>query len=82
MSYIVYGKDDCNYCTLACMLLDNNDIEYTYVDVGVERGKEELLSLATKHGVVVTTVPQILNGDVWVGGYKELSEYVSTVTTK
>ena len=59
MTYIVFGKESCNYCTLAKALLDNNDIEYSYKDLVDEGNMKLLLDLAEMSGVVVKTVPQI-----------------------
>ena len=78
MTYIVFGKESCNYCTLAKALLDNNDIEYSYKDVTDADNMKLLLDLAEMSGVVVKTVPQIFIADdykyTYIGGYKELSE--------
>ena len=78
MTYIVFGKESCNYCTLAKALLDNNDIEYSYKDVTDADNMKNLLDLAEVSGVVVKTVPQIFIADdykyTYIGGYKELSE--------
>lgn len=78
MTYIVFGKENCNYCTLAKALLDNNDIDYSYKDVSDENDMKLLLDLAEMTGVVVKTVPQIFIAHdykyTYIGGYKELSE--------
>ena len=78
MTYIVFGKESCNYCTLAKALLDNNDIEFHYKDLADEGNMKLLLDLAEMSGVVVKTVPQIFIVDdykyTYIGGYKELSE--------
>lgn len=78
MTYIIFGKESCNYCTLAKALLDNNDIEYSYKDLVDEGNMKLLLDLAEMSGVVVKTVPQIFIADdyryIYIGGYKELSE--------
>ena len=78
MTYIVFGKESCNYCTLAKALLDNNDIDYSYKDLVDEGNMKLLLDLAEMSGVAVKTVPQIFIADDYkythIGGYKELSE--------
>ena len=78
MTYIVFGKENCNYCTLAKALLDNNDIDYSYKDVTDENEMKLLLDLAEVTGVVVKSVPQIFIAQDYqythIGGYKELSE--------
>ena len=78
MTYIVFGKENCNYCTLAKALLDNNDIDYSYKDITDENDMKLLLDLAEMTGVVVKTVPQIFIADDYkythIGGYKEIKE--------
>ena len=78
MTYIVFGKENCNYCTLAKALLGNNDIDYSYKDVSDENEMKLLLDLAEMTGVVVKTVPSDLHCSrlqyIYIGGYKELSE--------
>ena len=78
MTYIVFGKENCSYCTLTKALLDNNDIDYSYKDVTDANEMKLLLDLAEMIGVVVKTVPQIFIADDYkythLGGYKELSE--------
>lgn len=78
MTYIVFGKENCNYCTLAKALLDSNGIEYSYKDVTDANEMKLLLDLAEMSGVEVKTVPQIFIADdykyVHIGGYKEIKE--------
>lgn len=78
MTYIIFGKERCNYCTLAKALLDNNDIEYSYKDLVDEGNMKLLLDLAEMSGVVVRTVPQIFIAENYkyshLGGYRELKE--------
>ena len=78
MTYIIFGKESCNYCSLAKALLDNNGIEYSYKDLVDEGNMKLLLDLAEMSGVVVKTVPQIFIAHDYkythLGGYKELSE--------
>ena len=78
MTYIIFGKENCNSCSLAKALLDNNDIEYSYKDLVDEGNMKLLLDLAEMTGVVVRTVPQIFIAQDYkythIGGYKELSE--------
>lgn len=78
MTYIIFGKENCNYCSLAKALLDNNDIEYSYKDLVDEGNMKLLLDLAEMSGVVVRTVPQIFLAQDYkythIGGYKEISE--------
>lgn len=76
MTYIVFGKESCDYCTRAKALLDSNGIEYSYKDVTDADDLRLLLDLAEVAGIVVKTVPQIFIADDYkynyIGGYKDL----------
>ena len=78
MTYIVFGKENCNYCTLAESLLDTKGLKYHYKDVNDKRNRELLMHLAEMVCVEVNTVPQIFVAEDYkyshLGGYKELSE--------
>ena len=71
----IYGKENCPYCVKAKALLEQNDIEYEYVDiVATNLGKDGLSNICKKE---IFTVPQIfLNGE-HVGGYTELLDKLS-----
>ena len=78
MTYIVFGKENCNYCTLAESLLDTKGLKYHYKDVNDKRNRELLMHLAEMVCVEVNTVPQIFVAEDYkyshLGGHKELSE--------
>jgi len=65
----IYGSPGCTYCGAAKRLLDANKIEYSYTDITVGTNKEDLES---RIGKAVTTVPQIILYDKYVGGFNEL----------
>jgi ribonucleoside-diphosphate reductase alpha chain len=67
---IIYGKDNCPYCSAAKKLLDAKGIAYTYVDL-VELGKTAAEVTGRPD---VRTVPQIYLEGKYVGGFTELNE--------
>lgn len=68
--YTVIGRDDCIWCDKAVNLLEEKDLEYTYVLVEFNKW---LITLMRDAGY--TTVPLIFGPDTKViGGYTELKE--------
>lgn len=72
--YIVFGKDDCRFCTEVkeILLEDNITAEFNMIGENIER-EEYLAFMQEKTGLQPTTVPQVfrkmLNGDlIYVGG--------------
>lgn len=66
----IYGTEHCSFCTAARMLLKKRNLHYQ--DVVVSRDatlREEMERLSGRR-----SVPQILIGDVSVGGFDELYE--------
>lgn len=78
MRFIIYGKEDCQYCENAKNLLSEKGYEFTYSELGKDYTKEELLELAPS----AKTYPQIWvdSGMIteYVGGFTEL-EYLFKV---
>ena len=67
----VYGKENCQFCTKAKLLLDMKAKEYEYIDITKD---DEAFQLFTDNGW--RTVPQIFEGDNHIGGFTELKEYI------
>jgi len=68
--YTVIGRDDCIWCDKAVNLLEEKDLEYSYVLVEFNKW---LITLMRAAGY--TTVPLIFGPDTKViGGYTELKE--------
>lgn len=73
-SFTVYGRPWCGYCSGAISLLERSNLEYEYIDIREEGiSKQEL---GEKLGRPVYTVPQILHGDRYIGGYTDLVPYL------
>ncbi len=73
MIHIVYGNN-CPYCSMAKQLLENQDIEYTGIDVTTDQ--EKRMEYAKMSGMM--TIPQIFSGtpssDTVIGGYTDLQK--------
>lgn len=67
--YKVYGRPDCEFCSLAVQLLNNLGLKYEYLDVVENKNYlDDLLDVLPD----VKTLPQIFLGDYPIGGYSEL----------
>lgn len=64
----LYSKDSCSFCIRAKMLLEQNGVNYEYVDLtGDMDGQVEL---AKRSGRM--TMPQVFVGDELIGGFEDL----------
>lgn len=68
--FTMYTKDDCIYCDKAEKLLQTNFEEYEIIDY---RSDPESLELFKRNRW--STVPQIIKGNLHIGGYEELKLY-------
>lgn len=80
MSYIIYGRKGCSYCTQAKELLDKHSIkyvafEYDKSDVDYSLKKEKLSEMINQKNF---TYPQIFKEDKHIGGYEELLTIINT----
>lgn len=78
--FIVYGRENCPYCVKAKNLLESKDLRYAYVYVNsgncsFRKHMVEAVTLAT--GKAPETVPQIFDGDIYVGGFTDLEVYLN-----
>ena len=80
--FIVYGRDNCKYCTKAKELLTELDLDFKYIDVVASQADNLFMQ---KHvirttGEMARTVPQIFKvttisgGSIHIGGYDNLRE--------
>jgi glutaredoxin 1 len=79
-SYIVYGRPWCGYCSGAVSLLKRAGLNFEYIDIR-EQGISKA-ELADKIGHPVYTVPQILHGDRYIGGYTDLVPYLRNINSE
>ena len=68
----VYGREGCNYCTLAQMLLDQKQIPYNYIQLGVDITLPEFQDKFPGQ----KTVPVVVAHGMKVGGYTDLVNYL------
>ena len=70
----IYGTLNCTYCDLAKKLLTVYDKEYAFIDVAED---EDITAAFFKKFPNVSQVPQITEGDQYVGGYNELKQWLN-----
>ena len=70
VSITVYTTDWCGYCTAAKALLGRKGLEFT--EINLTGDPERKASLKEKYGW--RTVPMILVGERFIGGFRELSK--------
>ena len=74
--YRVYGKANCHYCTKAIELLKQKNLEFRYIQVGVEIDVDELRDKCPQP---VRSVPQIFFADRYIGGFTELQREIEAI---
>ena len=82
MSFIVYSKPGCGFCDKAKDLLASKNIAYTELILDVGQVKEESKMYVPVEELFkkvpnARTVPQIFNGDTYIGGYDALRAIVA-----
>ena len=73
MSYVVYGRSNCEFCEKALDLLDQNGLAYKYIPLDVQKEKLKWF----KEVMGFTSVPQVFLYDTHIGGYNELREHLT-----
>ena len=72
MKYVVYGSDACPYCVRAARLLESKGIKYQYKNT--QRDEQARDFVVNEIGA--KTIPQIFQGDTYIGGYSELEKHL------
>ena len=72
----IYGTLNCVYCDMAKKLLAIYDKEYAFIDV-VEN--DDITAAFFNKFPNVNQVPQITEGDQYVGGYNELKQWLNHI---
>ena len=72
----IYGTLNCVYCDMAKKLLAVYDKEYAFIDV-VEN--DDITAAFFNKFPNVNQVPQITEGDQYVGGYNELKQWLNHI---
>ena len=70
----IYGTLNCVYCDMAKKLLAIYDKEYAFIDVAED---EDITAAFFNKFPNVNQVPQITEGDQYVGGYNELKQWLN-----
>lgn len=74
--FVIYTKENCNWCVKAKELLKKHNIEYTEKILNIDFKREELYDLLSKYGEVsALTVPQIFDEQKLIGTYEDLKKY-------
>lgn len=72
----IYSKTDCVYCSRAVQLFNKMGLKYEKVVLDDDEARHAMYAdLGAKYDRVCNTVPQILLGDAYIGGYTEFVEY-------
>ena len=72
MIYTVYTQSRCGFCDAAKNLLEDSGI--TFTEISIEHDQDARIMLKD---MGCKTVPQIFNGELHIGGYTELKEYLT-----
>ena len=72
----IYGTIDCVYCNMAKKLLAVYDKEYAFIDV-IEN--EDITAAFFNKFPNVNQVPQITEGDQYIGGFNELKQWLNHI---
>ena len=73
--YTIFGHDGCGFCRRAKQDLENRQLPFRYVDIHKEGISQADLEKTV--GKPVRTVPQIFQGQSYIGGYTELSKHLA-----
>ena len=72
----IYRTIDCVYCDMAKKLLAVYDKEYAFIDV-IEN--EDITAAFFNKFPNVNQVPQITEGDQYIGGFNELKQWLNHI---
>lgn len=72
MSIVIWGKDNCPYCTQAVSLVESMNIKHEYRKIGDGWTREDLLESVPN----ARTVPQIIVNGTAVGGLTDFRKYI------
>ena len=67
----MFTQDGCSYCELAKILLMEQDHDFEVINI-----KDNAQALAVLRLKNLRRVPQILDGDLHIGGYEDLKKYL------
>ena len=72
--YLIFGKDQCKYCTLATELLMSKKFrEIQYIKINdIDERRAFYSYINNKYKVNIKTVPQIFKDGEYIGGHSDL----------
>jgi len=70
----IYGTLNCVYCDMAKKLLTIYEKEFTFIDVALN---DDVTAAFFNKFPNVQQVPQITDGDQYIGGYNELKQWLN-----
>ena len=70
--YTIYTQSRCGFCDAAKNLLDEHGI--AFIEISLEHDQEARIMLKE---MKCRTVPQIFDGELHIGGYTELVDYLN-----
>ena len=70
----INGTTDCAYCDRAKILLAMKEKEYIFIDVAED---EDITAAFFNKFPNVSQVPQITEGDQYIGGFNELKQWLN-----
>ena len=70
--YKIYSKPSCGYCLQARDLLEQNNLDFEYLQLGTHYSLDELMTIAPN----AKSFPQIFKDDECIGGFNNLVEYL------
>jgi len=73
VKFLIYSKDNCSYCKSSKDLLDRKGITYEIIDITNNQDLRSKLVAQTGHN----TVPYIFADGKFIGGYMELTNFLS-----
>jgi len=75
----LYSRENCIWCVRAKALLQENNLNYTEIDLTDDTKRDQFYKEVGRN---VATVPQIYFDDTRIGGYNELREWLSNNVTE
>ena len=81
MSFTVYTKDNCRYCIMVKSFLDERGMEYEEIKIPDDASKEDVQIRVKASGSDrnIATVPQVFDGDRYIGGARELGLHLKQI---
>lgn len=78
MNNILFGKDNCPHCVILKNYLDEQGIEYEYVDATIPRNQ----ILLQQYAPCVRSVPQLVSNGKLIGDTKAVMRAIGNGTLK